>query len=446
MKPNKWFNRRITTATAWGEGLDGYDLGAISVVLPAITLEFDLSPFMFGLIGASTLIGIFLGGPFAGSLSDKFGRKRLFTIDIIAFILLGVGQLFVYSGLVLLLLRLLLGIAIGAEYAIGGTLLAELTPTKGRGERLAYLQVFWYVGFLLSVALAYLMVSAGWHWRLILATSAVPALGTMVLRHGMPESPRWLMSKGRVEEARAIVDKFLGGQAYFVEEELEGESTKSARYRDLFAPGIRTKTVFVSVFWCAMVAPYFAIFTFAPLVFASLNVNNEKLATIGVNTFAAIGAIIGMLLVERLGRRPLLLSAFYVMIVALVILGAWGAAPSIIVVVCFASFAFSNAASGVLCGVYPAEIFPSELRSTGTGFAAAFSRIGAAGGTFLLPVGAATIGIGPSVLVGAAICVAGLVVTHLWAPETKGLSLTRTGATGEPPVMAKAPFAPPQPT
>lgn len=445
LKSNKWFVRRITAATAWGEGLDGYDLGAISVVLPAIAIELGLSPLMFGLIGASTLIGIFFGGPIAGQLSDKFGRRRLFTLDIIAFIILGLSQLFVYEGWVLLVVRLLLGVAIGAEYAIGSPLLAELTPSKGRGERLAYLQVFWYVGFLLAVALAYLMVHAGWHWRVILATSALPAVGTMILRHGMPESPRWLISKGRIEEARAIVDRHLGGATYFIEEELDGEVQKEAGYRDLFAPGVRTKTLFVSIFWFAMVAPYFAIFTFAPLVFTSLHVADERLATIGVNTLAAIGALAGMLLVDRMGRRSLLLSSFYVMIVALVILGAWGGAPSLVLIVCFAAFAFSNAASGVLTGVYPAEIFPSELRARGTGFAASFSRIGAAAGTFLLPVGTATIGIGPSVLIGAAICVAGLVVTHLWAPETKGLSLTRTAAT-HPPVMAKSPFAPPQPT
>lgn len=95
-------------------------------------------------------------------------------------------------------------------------------------------------------------------------------------------------------------------------------------------------------------------------------------------------------------------------------------------------FAFFNAISGDLTGVYPAEIFPSELRGSGVGFAAAVSRIGAAGGTFLLPVGIERFGIGPSVLIGAAICVVGLVATHLWAPETTELSLTKSESAAPP--------------
>lgn len=427
LKSNKGFIRRITWATAWGEGLDGYDLGAISVVLPLISHELDISALMLGLIGASTLIGIFAGGPVAGWLSDRFGRRRLFTIDVIAFVILGLLQLVVANGLQLLIVRLLLGIAIGAEYAIGAAILSELTPSKGRGSRLAYLQVCWYLGFLLSVVLAYALVSAGVHWRWILATSALPAIVTLILRYGLPESPRWLMSRDRVEEARRIVDRYLGGEAYFTAEDLDGESRTPARYRDLFSPGMRSRTAFVSIFWSAMVAPYFAIFTFAPLVFAALHVGNEKVATIGANSFAALGAVGGMVIVERLGRRRLLLSSFYIMTTALVVLGAWAHAPGPVIVVCFATFAFSNAASGVLTGIYPAEVFPSELRATGIGFAAAASRVGAALGTFLLPVGVDHIGVGPSVLIGAAICVVGAVVTHLWAPETTGVSLTKTG-------------------
>ena len=119
VKAQKGFLRRVTAATALGEGLDGYDLGIISVVLPAIAHELDLGVVMIGLIGASTLIGIFFGSPIFGWLTDRYGRRTLFTIDIISFVILGLLQLFVTAGWQLLVLRLLLGVAIGAEYAIG---------------------------------------------------------------------------------------------------------------------------------------------------------------------------------------------------------------------------------------------------------------------------------------------------------------------------------------
>ncbi|MGI8902802.1 MAG: MFS transporter [Solirubrobacteraceae bacterium] len=426
IKSNKGFLRRVTAATALGEGLDGYDLGVISVVLPLISNELGLSSLTAGLIGASTLIGIFLGAPVVGYLTDRFGRKRLFTLDVIAFVVLGLLQLVVANAWELLVIRLLLGVAIGAEYAIGAAMMTELSPSKGRGSRLSYLQVCWYGGFLLAVVLAYVLTSAGVPWRWILATSAVPAVLTLVLRYGLPESPRWLMSRDRVEEARRIVNRYLGGEAYFTTEDLAGESVKPARFRELFAPEMRTRTSFVCIFWACLVAPYFAIFTFAPLVFSSLHISDQRAGTIAANGVAAVGAVAGMLLIERVGRRRLLISSFWITAVALFVIGGWSGAPGIVVVVCFAVFSLFNAASGDLTGVLPGEVFPSELRASGIGLAAAASRIGAALGTFLLPVGISSIGVGPSVIIGGAVCVLGAVVSHLWAPETTGLSLTQT--------------------
>jgi len=112
--------------------------------------------------------------------------------------------------------------------------------------------------------------------------------------------------------------------------------------------------------------------------------------------------------------------------ITLAVIGGWSGAPGIVVVLCFALFSLFAAGAGMLEGVYPAEIFPSHLRAQGTGFAAAFSRIGAASGTFLLPIGVAHWGVGPSVLVGAVLSAIGLLVTYLWAPETANINLTRT--------------------
>jgi putative MFS transporter len=315
-------------------------------------------------------------------------------------------------------------------------MLAELSPSHGRGERLGWLQTLWYVGFLGAVVLAYGLDAAHVPWRWILATSAIPAVITLVLRYGLPESPRWLMSRDRVEEARQIVNKYLGGEAYFTTEQLMGESVRPGKFGELFAPGMRTRTAFASIFWFCVVAPYFAIFTFAPLVFSTLQISDERVSTIAANSVAALGAIAGMLLVDRVGRRPMLITCFWVLVITLALIGGWSAAPGIIVVMCFALFSFFDAGAGMLCGVYPAELFPSHLRAQGTGVAAAFSRIGAAGGTFLLPLGITHIGLGPSVLIGAAICAIGLAATYLWAPETTDITLTRTSSLQQPPPPA----------
>ncbi len=420
--------RRLTRATAWGEGLDGYDLGVLSVVLPLLTVGLGLSPVWAGLIGAAALIGIFVGAPIAGYLTDRFGRRRMFLIDIAAFVVLGVAQGFVTEPWQLFVVRLLLGVAIGAEYAIGAAMLAEFAPARGRGRRLAKLLVSWYVGFLVSVVAAYVLVDlAGWSWRWVLVTGAVPALVVLLLRVGLPESPRWLLQQGRVDEAREIVDRHLGGEEYFRAEEFAGEQAGGG-WRRLFARDLRSRTVFVSVFWACNVAPYFAIFTFAPQVFASLQLGDERASTIAVNALAAIGAVVGMLTIERVGRRRQLIVPFWIMTVALLVVGLWGSAPGFVIALSFAVFAFSNALQGNLTAVYPIELFPTDVRSSGVGVGSAMSRIGAAVGTFLLPIGLSTIGTAACMLIGAAVCVVGAVVSHRLAPETTGRTLTRTSA------------------
>jgi MFS transporter, putative metabolite transport protein len=420
------FLRRLTAATALGEGLDGYDLGAISIVLPTITAQLGLSATVTGLVGASTLIGIFIGAPGVGYLTDRFGRRTLFLADITSFIVFGALQLAVTNAGELLAVRLLLGISIGAEYSIGAAMLAELSPSAGRGRRLAWLQTCWYSGYVIAVATAYLFRDTlHLSWREVLATSTLPAIATLLLRRGLPESPRWLISQGRDEEAREIVERHLGSD-YAEGEQLADEPTRGGGWRELFTPDMRRRTAFTSIFWAANVAPYFAIFTFAPTVFSSLGIHDVVVVTISENVVAALGALAGQLLVERTGRRPMVIVCFWVTAAMLVVVGGWSLAPGAVVVACFAVFSLFNAAQGDLTGIYPPEVFPSEIRSTGVGFSAAVSRIGAAAGTFLLPIGISTIGISASVLIGAGICVAGAAVSHLWAPETTGRSLSTT--------------------
>ncbi|MBV9141547.1 MAG: MFS transporter [Pseudonocardiales bacterium] len=420
---DKGFLRQLTLATAWGEGLDGFDLGLLSVVLVPLSKAFGISPLWAGLIGASSLIGIFFGAPIGGVLTDRFGRKQLFLIDICLFVVFGVLQAFVTESWQLFVVRLLLGIAIGAEYSIGSSMLSEFVPARGRGRRVSYMIVFWYGGYLVSVAAAYgLLDGLGWSWRWTLITSAVPALVVLGLRIGLPESPRWLMLHGRTDDARAIIDRYLGGEKHMAEANYDLDTTNEAGWRQLFARGMRSRIFFASTFYICVVTPYFAIATFAPEVFGSLT-------SIFLNGFAFIGAIVGMLTIEFIGRRKQLIGPFWVMTVALLVLGLglWAGAPPTVLVGAIAVFAFLNAVTGNLTAVYPVEVFPTDVRATGVGIANAFSRIGAAVGTFLLPVGIAAIGLPWCMVAGAAMCVIGAGVSQLYAPETTGKSLSHTG-------------------
>jgi putative MFS transporter len=430
------FLRRMTLATACGEGLDGYDLGIISVVLLSISADLDISPTWAGLIGASSLIGIFIGGPLFGRVTARFGRRRSFLVNIVCFVVLGTAQALVQNVEELFVLRILLGMAIGAEYAIGSPMMAEFAPADQRGRLSAWLIASWYIGFLVSVLVGYLLLDVfdvGWRW--IMASCAVPALITLILRGGMPESPRWLMSRGRRREAQDVALENLGDQAHF-DREFAAEPAARADVGGLLSPIHRRRTLLVCGFWACNVAPYFAIVTFAPRVFAALGLD-ERTATIATNVMAVLGAIAGVVLMDRVGRRPLLIVPFWVCAAALIVVGLWSSAPVAIIIACFVAFGFFNALGGTLTGPYPSELFPTELRTIAVGVGAAASRIGAALGTFLLPLGLDTVGIGPSMLVGAAFCVVGAVICQKWAPETAGRRLVETsGAPGRCPARA----------
>ena len=414
----------MTLTCAWGEGVDGFDLGILAVVLPSIKTELNTTSVELGLIGASSLIGLFFGAPLVGLLSDRFGRKNLFTIDLIAFVVIGGAQALVTEPWQLFVLRVLLGITIGAEYSLGAAMLAEFVPSHGRGTRMASMLLCWYVGYLIAVAGGYALVDlAGWHWRWVLALSAVPALITLLMRIGIPESPRWLAHNGREDEAKAIVNRFLG-EGYYHAESIDAEDHRPGGMRELFRGESFKRLAFCCVLWAANVGPFFAIFTFAPTVLTALNIENETLGTIILNSFAALGAILGMVFLERFGRRMQTLVTFAVTAPALAIIGIWGSAPATVIVALFAIFAIFNAAQGNLTVLYPSEIMPTEVRATGIGVAAAFSRISAAVGTFLLPIGIESIGIAACMLIGAAILVIGGVYSYFEAPETTGLTLT----------------------
>ena len=423
------FLRHVTAATAFGGGLDGFDLGIISVVILHINHDLGLSPAMEGLVGAASLLGIFIGAPLFGYLTDKFGRQKMFMVDIISFIVIGVAQAFVTGGVSLAILRFLLGMAIGAEYSIGAPMLSEFAPARERGSKLAFLELCWRIGFLIAVLLGYALLWLGISWKWILATSVIPALVVLGLRIGLPESPRWLLRHGREAEAREIVEKHMGPE-FFEAEEFAAESIGEDGYRKLFRKGQLRRTVFVCIFWTCIVTPYFAIFTYAPKVLESLNVKSQATGTILSNTVGAIGALIGLLAIDRIGRRRMLIGPFWVQMVVLLVVGLWTNAPSWVLVLGLAVFALVNSYSDILTAVYPSEIFDTDIRSSGVGLGSAMSRIGAFLGTYLLPIGMGTIGIKWCMVIAAGLCVIGAVTGQFMAPETMNRSLTRT-STGD---------------
>lgn len=421
------FIAKLTTLISGGMFIDGFILGSIGIVMPGISHDLHLSLAWQGLIGASALIGIFIGGPLGGWLADKVGRRPMFTIDLAIFLVGSAAQFFVAEAWQLFFVRILMGIAIGADYSIGWPLLAEFAPARLRGKLLALLELAWYVGYLVSYALGWVLTvssSAGWH--VILGLSTVPTLIVFLMRLGTPESPRWLMSQGRREEAKALAAEHMGHEEQLDLHAQDNSGTQG--FGRLFSADYLKTTVFVSTFWVCNVTPYFAIGAFAPIVLQQLGLKEGLTGGLVLNGVAVLGTVISVMLIERVGRRMLAVPPFFISALALLCVALFAHVSSVVILLCFFAFSLVNAISTTLCGVYPGEVFPTEIRGIGVGFATAISRIGAAAGTFLLPVIIGTMGIGTAMLIAAGVSLVGGIVSWFLAPETKGKLLSEACA------------------
>ncbi|HEY4557139.1 MAG TPA: MFS transporter, partial [Enteractinococcus sp.] len=288
------FLSRIASFTLGGMFTDGYILGHIGIALAMATPELALDGLWLGLLAASTLIGILIGAPIAGRLADRFGRRKLLAWDFALIAVTAVAHLFVNDAATLLLLRTVMGIAIGAEYAIGAAVLSEFAPRKNRGTLLACLNGAWIVGFVGGFISAYLMRSAGLGWHAVFASAAIPAVIVFLLRLGTPESPRWLVTKGRRDEAQQVIARHYGPDFGITDLESVSESSDNSGVRKLFEPGYRTRTLFAGGFWACQVMPLFALTIFLPQVFDALGISSELGAEMLVNGMLLIGAMVGV--------------------------------------------------------------------------------------------------------------------------------------------------------
>lgn len=258
------FHLKIAGLTFGAHLADGYILGMIGIALTLISPQMQLDAFWQGLVGASALIGLFLGSLFFGWISDTLGRQKIFLVSFVLITIASAMQFYVETALALVLCRVLIGIGLGGDYSVGHALLAEFSPKKYRGVLLGAFSVIWTFGYVAATVVGTAMLSLGDDaWRWMLASSAIPAGLILIARIGTPESPRWLVNRGRIAEARAIVKKYLGEHVVLDEEPAPQEHSG---YAVLFSRQYRKRTAFNCLFFVCIVMPYFAIYTFLPSI------------------------------------------------------------------------------------------------------------------------------------------------------------------------------------
>jgi putative MFS transporter len=416
----------MVTVLIGGMFLDGYVIGIMGPISGRIARDLQLSPLWEGLIAGAALLGILVGSPVGGWAADKLGRKPLFTFDVALFAVASAMQFFIDSPLLLLVVRLLMGIAIGIEYSVGWPLMSEFAPAKMRGRLLGAMGIAWYGGFLIAYLIGYLLsehTSVSWHF--ILGTSTFVAVALFIGRLGTPESPRWLWSVGRQDEARALANTYLPEDALT---DVEHEEVRKGAFKALFSKQYWRSTLFISGFWFCAVTPYFAIAIFADTVLSNYGLVGGLTGGIGLAALALSGVIVAFFVIDKVGRRVLTVPTQWISGIVLAVIGLWTGAPAPVVLILLLVFSFFNAIYTTMTCVYPAEVLPTEIRGIGTGFATSVSRIGAFIGTFLMPLSIDNLGAGTTIFTAALVALAGAALSQWLAPETKGLSLTEAAA------------------
>ena len=200
---------RLVVGSGTGWALDAMDVGLISFVMAALAAQWDLDKTTLSWIASVGFVGMAIGASVGGLLADRIGRRQVFALTLLIYGLATGAAALSWSVGALLVFRFLIGLGLGAELPVASTLVSEFAPARIRGRVVVALESFWAVGWLLAALIGYFVIpldDAGWRWAL--ALGAVPAVYAVVVRYGLPESVRFLESRGRHAEAEAAVRRF----------------------------------------------------------------------------------------------------------------------------------------------------------------------------------------------------------------------------------------------
>ena len=198
------FHYKLLGVTGLGWLFDSMDTGLIAFILPVLAKEWQLAPGQMGLIGSIGLIGMALGAVVSGTVADHIGRKKVFTITVLLYSIATAFCAMAWDYTSLLIFRFLVGFGLGGELPVAATLVSEYAPAHVRGKFIVLLESFWALGWIVAACIAYFFIPV-YGWRMAFWLGAVPAVYVFLIRLHMPESVRFLLSKGRIQEARQII-------------------------------------------------------------------------------------------------------------------------------------------------------------------------------------------------------------------------------------------------
>lgn len=419
----------VTFMSGMGVFLEGYDFTNIASALIFLIPYFSLNTAQTSILAVSTYAGTFIGAIIIGNLADIFGRRTMYIADIVFYIVFAITSGLSINYLMLVGSRIGLGFGIGADQALSFSIIAETSPTKKRGMLNASTWVMWTIASLLAYVVSYSLspILGDQTWRVLFLLSVIPGIIVVLGRMYVPETPRWLAANGKAEEAKKYTKSFFNESLGNVVETPYKKERNSTRWKELFEGKQLKKTIYISVMWFGITVNTYGIGYFTPFIFKTLGFTARASLFGGmlVAVFSLLGSITMFLLVERIGRKRLAITGFLVLTVTDFVLSFIGTgAHFLVLLVLFSIFEYAAwIGPAGLVGVVAPEVFPTSIRSTGTGFGAAMGRVGAILGIYLAPVLILSVGLGHAMYFYGADALVAFIVMIFFGVETKGKTL-----------------------
>ncbi|GAA2070294.1 MFS transporter [Microbacterium hatanonis] len=379
------FTRRhlkILSGSGIGWALDAMDVGLISFIIATLAVQWSLQPGETAWIASIGFVGMAIGASVGGLLADRFGRRQVFALTLVVYGI-ATGASALVGGLVaLLILRFFVGLGLGAELPVASTYVSEFAPARIRGRIIVFLEAFWAVGWTAAALIGFFVIPTspdGWRWAF--ALGAIPAAYALIVRWGLPESPRWLARRGRSTAAAAIVADLQRSAGRLPSAPPLSDTTPAAakdaggRLAALWTPEFRLRTASLWVLWFCVNFSYYGAFIWIPTILVSQGYDLVRSFgfTLVITLAQLPGYAVAAWLIEVWGRRATLAVFLAGSAVSAVLFGTATGEVSVIAAGMALSF-FNLGAWGALYAVSP-ETYPTSLRATGSGWAAGIGRI-----------------------------------------------------------------------
>jgi len=433
---------QIKTMFVSGMGFftDAYDLFVIGIVVSLLKTQWVMSTNQVSWLNSATLLASAFGAIIFGRVADMLGRKRIYGYEVLILAVGAIASAFAPNYTFLLVSRIVLGIGIGGDYPVSATIMSEYSGKQSRGKMVGLVFAMQGAGLVVGPLVASIFLASGAStnltWRLLLGLGAIPGLAVFYLRRQIHETPRFAMAGGAHQEAQAAIADAVGTGSGKV---APGES--AAKHPQSIADGffqlIKNRRLLVWLIgaagcWMLMDFCYYGNTISQPEILKLADKHASELTTVLlqlaiVAVFAVPGYIVAILLIDRVGRRSIQILGFAVMAVMFLLIGLIPAVVNNLapfLVLYGISYFFTEFGPNMTTFIYPAELFPTEVRTTGHGISAGAGKMGAFIGAFLFPdLLASHLGLRGAMVIAGIVAAAGLVLTIVSLPETRGKSL-----------------------